>query len=116
MNKSWLGYDFKTSDNVPVNWNSLFFRKLLALLEKVLQISFIAKLGNYITIIDSTVDVMAFHNIYVIKFFKGIDLSFEHLTRWSIFNWLEVNNFNSNLFSIFLIDSSKYAGAVSFAD
>jgi len=116
VQKASFGNYFKAIDNVSKDWDSLLFREFFSFFEQVLEITLIAKLGYYIAVIDSTIDVVAFQDIYMVKFFQRIDFSLEHLSSRFILDGFEINDLDGNLIFCSFVDSAKYARAKPFSD
>ena len=103
MQETRFSDDFESIDNISKYWNSFLLWKLFSFLQQILEIPFITKLCDNIAIISSAVDVVTFDNIDVINFFERVDLPLEHLSCGPIFYRSQVNYFDGNLISSFLI-------------
>ena len=116
VEKARLGDDSEAADDVSEDGDGLAFGQLLPLLEQVLQVALVAELSDNVAIIDSAVDVVTFHDIGVVEFFKCVDLSLEHLFSGAVAQGFQVDDLDGHLLPGPLIDSPEHAGAEAPAD
>lgn len=106
----------KAFDEVADDGNGLFLREFGSFFDEGFQIAFIAELSDDVTVVGSTVDVMAFEYVGMVEFFEGIDFTFEHFFLWFALDWLDIDDFDGNGLLIFLVDASVDNRAETFSD
>lgn len=103
MKESVFGDMNESVENFTDKWKCFVFREFLALFEQMLKISFIAKLSDDVAIVSSAENIVAFENVRMIQFFKGINLPFKHaFLRFSL-DGPDVYHFDGYFFFGFII-------------
>jgi hypothetical protein len=62
--------------DLPNKGKSFFFRELLAFLEEVLEISFVAELSDDVAVIGGAENIVAFKDVRVVEFLESVNLTF----------------------------------------
>jgi hypothetical protein len=116
VQKTGVDDGFETVDDVPEDGNCFLLWQFLTLLKEVVEVTLVAELGDYVTVVNGAVNVVAFEDVDVVDSFEGIDFAFEHLASGAIGDGLQVDDLNRDLFFGFLVDAPEHARAEAFAD
>lgn len=97
---------YEPHEQLPNERDGFLFSKFLPLLEKVLQIALIAKLSDYVAIVGSAEDVVAFEDIGMVEFLECLDFTLEHALLGLALDGPNVDYFDCHLFLGFVVGAA----------
>ena len=116
MQESSVSQMSESFDKVSDDGDGFLLRKFNSFLDESFQITLIAEFSDDVAIVCSTVNVVAFKNVGMVEFFKGINLALEHLFLRFALDGLDINDFDGDGLLIFLVDAPVDDRAVTFTD